>query len=51
MSIDGEAIASADVLQRRVENSQVGQTLQLKVKRGSETQQLDVITAELENRE
>jgi predicted metalloprotease with PDZ domain len=35
LEIDGEAIASADVLQRRVEDSRVGQTLRLKVKRGN----------------
>ncbi|MGD1859667.1 MAG: HhoA/HhoB/HtrA family serine endopeptidase [Leptolyngbyaceae cyanobacterium] len=51
LSIDGEAIASADVLQRRVENSEIGQTLRLKVERGGEMQQLEVVTAELENKE
>ncbi|WP_204138820.1 HhoA/HhoB/HtrA family serine endopeptidase [Halomicronema sp. CCY15110] len=48
LEIDGEAIASADVLQRRVEDSRVGQTLRLKVKRGNQTEQLAVTTAELE---
>lgn len=51
LEIDGEAIASADVLQRRVEESTVGQTLQLKVKRGDQLQQLQVTTAELESSE
>lgn len=49
LEIDGEAIASADVLQRRVENSNVGQTLNLKIKRGDQTEQLAVKTAELDS--
>jgi len=47
LEIDGVAIASADVLQRRVEESAVGQTLKLKVKRGNQIEQLQVTTAEL----
>ncbi|RZM77848.1 HhoA/HhoB/HtrA family serine endopeptidase [Leptolyngbya iicbica] len=47
LEIDGEAIASADVLQRRVEDSRVGQTLRLKVRRGNQLEQLTVTTAEL----
>lgn len=49
LEIDGVAIASADILQRQVENSAVGQTLKLKVKRGNQTEQLEITTAELEN--
>ncbi len=49
LEIDGQPIMSADVLQRTVENSRVGQTLQLKVQRGDRVEQLQVITAELEN--
>lgn len=49
LEIDGAAIASADILQRQVENSTVGQTLKLKVKRGSQIERLEVTTAELEN--
>ncbi|MEM9116623.1 MAG: HhoA/HhoB/HtrA family serine endopeptidase [Cyanobacteria bacterium P01_F01_bin.56] len=49
LEIDGEAIASADVLQRRVENSNVGQTLNLTIKRGDQTEQLAVKTAELDS--
>ncbi len=47
LEIDGEAIASADVLQRQVEGSTVGQTLNLKIKRGDQMEQLAVVTAEL----
>ena len=49
LEIDGQPIASADVLQRKVENSTVGQTLNLKVQRGSQIEQLNVTAAELDN--
>ncbi|NEQ45150.1 MAG: PDZ domain-containing protein [Leptolyngbya sp. SIOISBB] len=51
LEIDGEAISSADVLQRQVENSTVGQTLNLKIKRGDQIERLAVITAELDSSE
>jgi Do/DeqQ family serine protease len=47
--IDGEAITSADQLQSLVENSSLGQTLQVKVLRGEQTRQLQVRTAELQD--
>ncbi len=50
LEIDDEEIASADVLQRRVEESRVGQALRLKIKRGSDTERLTVTTAELEQK-
>lgn len=50
LEIDGQAITSADILQRKVENSKIGQTLRLKVQRGDRTEQLRVTTAELENK-
>ncbi|MGF1460593.1 MAG: HhoA/HhoB/HtrA family serine endopeptidase [Leptolyngbyaceae cyanobacterium] len=49
LEIDDLAIASADVLQRRVENSTVGQTLRLKVQRGEQLEMLTVTTAELDS--
>lgn len=51
LEIDGQPITSADVLQRRVEDSKVGQTLRLKVQRGNQIEQLRVTTAELDNGE
>lgn len=47
--IDGQAVTSADQLQRLVENSQIGQALQVKVQRGNQTRQLSIRTAELQN--
>jgi S1-C subfamily serine protease len=49
LAIDGQPITSADILQRKVEASKVGQILRLKVQRGEQIQQLRVTTAELEN--
>jgi len=46
--IDGQAITSADQLQRTVENTQIGQNLRVTVRRGENTQQLSVRTAELQ---
>jgi len=51
LEVDDQPVVSADMLQSTVENSKVGQTLRLKVRRGGETQQLRVVTAELENGE
>lgn len=48
LEIDGKPVTSADMLQHRVENSQVGQNLRLKVQRGEKTDQFQVTTAELE---
>lgn len=47
--IDDQAITTADQLQTIVENSRLGQTLQVKVQRGDVTKQLPVQTAELKN--
>ena len=49
LEIDGQPVVSADTLQRQVENSAIGQTLKLKVKRGDQTEQLAITTAELQD--
>ncbi|MBE7381746.1 MAG: trypsin-like peptidase domain-containing protein [Leptolyngbya sp. SIO1E4] len=49
LEVDGQMVKSADTLQSKVENSQVGQILQLKVQRGEQTEQLRVTTAELDS--
>ena len=49
LEIDGQPVISADTLQRQVENSAIGQTLRLKVKRGDQTEQLAITTAELQD--
>jgi S1-C subfamily serine protease len=47
--IDQQAIKTADQLQTIVENSRLGQTLKVQVRRGDQTQELGVKTAELQN--
>ncbi|MCL6753726.1 trypsin-like peptidase domain-containing protein [Nostoc sp. CCCryo 231-06] len=49
LQIDGKAITSAEQLQNLVEDSRLGQVLQVKVQRGNQTQQLSIRTAELQN--
>ncbi|KAI9135538.1 trypsin-like peptidase domain-containing protein [Acaryochloris sp. CCMEE 5410] len=49
VSVDGQPIKSANDMQMFVENTQVGQNLQLVLKRGERTQQIAVRTAALEN--
>ncbi len=49
VQIDRQSITTAEQLQRIVENSRVGQVLQLKLWRGEKTQQLSVRTSELED--
>lgn len=49
VQIDGEPITTAEQLQGIVEDSRLGQALQVKVQRGNQTQQLSVRTAELQN--
>ncbi|WP_414574637.1 HhoA/HhoB/HtrA family serine endopeptidase [Anabaena sp. CCY 9402-a] len=49
MQVDGQAITKAEQLQNVVENSRLGQVLQVKVQRGNQVQQLAVRTAELQN--
>ncbi len=47
--VDGQAITKAEQLQGVVENSRLGQTLKVQLRRGDQTQQLSVKTAELKN--
>ncbi|MBX9253879.1 trypsin-like peptidase domain-containing protein [Desmonostoc muscorum CCALA 125] len=49
VQVDGKAITSAEQLQNLVEDSRLGQVLQVKVQRGNQTQQLSVRTGELQN--
>jgi len=49
VEVDGQAVTNAGELQTLVDNSRVGQQLQIKVKRGNQTQQLAVRTVELQN--
>jgi S1-C subfamily serine protease len=49
IAIDGQNIKTAEQLQAAVEQTQLGQTLKLQVRRGSQTQQLSIKTAELQN--
>ncbi|MFB2818278.1 HhoA/HhoB/HtrA family serine endopeptidase [Umezakia ovalisporum] len=49
VQIDRESITSADQLQNLVENSRLGQLLQVRVQRGNQTQLLSVRTAELKD--
>ena len=47
VQIDGEAVTTAEQLQNLVENSQIGQILKLKLRRGSQTKDVTVQTAQL----
>ncbi len=47
VQIDGEAVTAAEKLQNMVENSKIGQSLKLKLRRGSETKEVAVQTAQL----
>ncbi|WP_338405761.1 HhoA/HhoB/HtrA family serine endopeptidase [Candidatus Synechococcus calcipolaris] len=47
-AVDGTPITSADQLQRLVDGSRVGQLLQIKLRRGEQTRQVGVRTAELQ---
>jgi S1-C subfamily serine protease len=49
VQIDNKAINSAEQLQSIVEDSTLGQALQVKVQRGNQTQILSVRTAELKD--
>lgn len=49
VEIEEQPVTTAGQLQDIVENSRVGQVLQIKVKRGNRTQKLAVQTAELQN--
>ncbi|QQE64933.1 serine protease [Leptolyngbya sp. BL0902] len=48
LEVDGDTIRSADALQLKVENTSIGDTLQLKVQRGERPLTLTVTTAELQ---
>ncbi len=49
VQVDGKPITSAEQLQNIVEDTRLGQVLQVKVQRGNQTQLLSVRTAELQN--
>ncbi|WP_445636947.1 HhoA/HhoB/HtrA family serine endopeptidase [Nostoc sp. DSM 114161] len=49
VQVDGKPITSAEQLQNLVEDSRLGQVLQVKVQRGDRTQQISVRTGELQN--
>ena len=49
VQVDGQSVTTAEQLQNIVEDSRLGQTLQVKLQRGNQTQQLSVRTAELQN--
>jgi S1-C subfamily serine protease len=49
VQVDGQNIKKAEQLQSLVEDTQVGQAIQVKVRRGSQTQQLAVRTGELQS--
>jgi S1-C subfamily serine protease len=49
VQIDNKAITSAEQLQSIVEDSTLGQALQVKIQRGNQTQILSVRTAELKD--
>ncbi|GAX36056.1 HhoA/HhoB/HtrA family serine endopeptidase [Nodularia sp. NIES-3585] len=49
VQIDQEPVTSADKLQNLVENSRLGQLLQVKVQRGNQIQRLSIRTAELQD--
>jgi S1-C subfamily serine protease len=46
--IDGQAVTAADRLQRLVDQTQVGQTLRITIRRGNSTQNLSIRTAEMQ---
>lgn len=47
--INGQAVTAADRLQNLVDQTQIGQSLQVTLKRGDRTQQVSVRTADLQN--
>lgn len=49
VEIEGQPVTTAGQLQDIVEDSRIGQVLQIKAKRGNQTQRLAVRTAELQN--
>jgi S1-C subfamily serine protease len=49
VQVDGKRVTSGEDLLNIVEQSRIGQTLQLKVQRGNQTQQLSIRTAQLQD--
>jgi S1-C subfamily serine protease len=49
MQVDGQRVNSSEQLLNIVEQSRIGQTLQLKIQRGNQTQQLSIRTAQLQD--
>lgn len=49
VQVDRQSVTTADQLQRLVDDTQVGQLLQVKIQRGNQAQQLSVRTGQLEN--
>ena len=49
VQIDGQNITKAEQLQSIVEDTSLGQALQVKIRRGNQTQQLSVRTGEMES--
>ena len=47
LQIDKQQVTTGEQLQNLVENSRIGQTLQLKIQRGNQTQQIGVKAGEL----
>jgi S1-C subfamily serine protease len=47
VQIDGEGVTEPEQLQNLVENSKIGQILQLKVRRGAQIKEVPVQTAQL----
>ena len=47
VQIDGEGVTEPEQLQNLVENSKIGQILQLKVRRGAQIKEVAVKTAQL----
>jgi S1-C subfamily serine protease len=49
LEVEGSPVRSADQLQLKVENTRVGDALQLKIQRGDRIQTMTVETAELQD--
>ena len=49
LQVDGQKVTNSEQLLNIVENSSIGQVLQIKVQRGNQTQQLSIRTAQLQD--
>ena len=49
MQVEGQNVTKAEQLQSLVEDTNVGQALQIKIRRGNQTQQFSLRTGELES--